>query len=104
MKIDWSKWVFVARRDSTGFWVSDGCVENHTDNIFIPISFKEQDKNIDTDNIDKWIKEQCKNEIRKYHIDKRLKELKDQQIPIEDNLDLIENEVERRGIDLKEIE
>jgi hypothetical protein len=90
--IDWSKWTFHIRDD----WDETVTARNDEKNISIFIgNFKDVEYK---DDAAQAIKEAVKNAIRKWYISEQLKQWKGQTIPVEDNLDYIENEAKRRGL------
>jgi hypothetical protein len=107
MKIDWSKWYFRPQEqtDAQGNKYFSGTIllSNPSENVtYFYYLFGDDDFNKTAlsapDDALKLIKEYCKREIRRNIVNFELNRLAGQQLPIEDNLDYIENEAERRGL------
>jgi hypothetical protein len=92
MKIDWLKWSFTISDN----WADDVTIHNSEtgENIFVG-SFR----NIKyLDDPAKTIKETVKEKIEEVLTQRQIKEWRGKQISVEDNLDYIENEAEKRGL------
>jgi hypothetical protein len=92
MKIDWSKWTFTINEN----WTDNAIAMNSETGVHVNLGKLEKFKN--EDNIPQVIKEKVKEGIRKCYIEEQIKIWKGQTIPVEDNLDYIENEAEKRGL------
>jgi hypothetical protein len=94
MKIDWSKWSFIV---DASIWSEVVTAINKSE--YIAINVSGFNKHIEySDNAVKCIKEAVKKCIRQYYVEQQLKKWSGQTIAVEDNLDYIENEAERRGL------
>lgn len=91
MKIDWSEW-FMEPKD--GFMY----ITNPSKSISLFESIPHAKGTCDIDDPSKWLKDYCKNIIRNYAVQLQLQEWNNKSIPVEDNLDYVENEAERRGL------
>lgn len=92
MKIDWSKWTFKV----SDVWSTDIIIVNKSDDTYLRMNIKPP--TVAIDDVDKYIKEQCKIQIAASLVNSRLRQLHDKTLPVEDNLDYIENEAEKRGL------
>jgi len=98
MKIDYSKWYFTPTSNGQYF---SGLLKifNPAENIELSHYVYGSKGSLDpTDDPLKHIKEVCKLEIRNWYLNREYDKLVDQKIPIEDNLDYVENEAEKRGL------
>jgi 23S rRNA G2445 N2-methylase RlmL len=91
--IDWSKWTFTVENGWSGIIHAVNASENTTVNVS---NFNKHIKY--TDDAAKCIKDAIKKAIRQHYVDKQLENWKGQTLPVEDNLDYIENEPQRRGL------
>lgn len=94
MRIDYSKWI-ITFRGSDGTSIS---IENHLEGVTLWIYFNSLSDSVPGDDPIQHIKELAKIEIRKHYLKQQLMKLSNKTLQVEDNLDYIENEAERRGL------
>jgi hypothetical protein len=94
MKIDYSKWVIkINDNDFTNIELINTETNEKTWQYFGNLDKKD----IGEDPL-KFIKLECKKRIKEMEVWGQLNRLRGKQIQVEDNLDYIENEAERRGL------
>jgi hypothetical protein len=92
MKIDWSEWYFQISAD----WSENITATNSKTGASVFLG--NLDKLKCGDDPAKVIKERVKEKISRWYNDEQIREWKGKTIPVEDNLDYIENEAEKRGL------
>jgi hypothetical protein len=96
MKIDYSTWIICVKDDS-GLYVN---IEKPSEGIvlYANMDVYTHAPGMTGDDPIKYIKELAKKTIKHYYVQQQMKYLNGKQISVEDNLDYIENEAERRGL------
>jgi hypothetical protein len=92
MKIDWSKWSFKISND----WNESIIAFNSETGKSIHMGTLKNTKYLDDPA--RTIKEAVKEMIREAETQDQIRTWIDTQLPVEDNLDYIENEAEKRGL------
>ena len=94
MKIDFSKWIIVPQQDTYSL-----SVENPTEGtkLFVGLNYLMQELD-DVKDPMLFLKKLAKRAIIQHYLSAQTQYLVGKQIAVEDNLDYIENEAEKRGL------